>query len=336
MAAITAAHAEGVKYVAVVETELDATSGASGSISSAEVRQITAELRREAVKNLPPAKYNIMTSETVQAQGGAVLEECAEENCVITLGSKIGADYIVRGIISKFSTMLTLSVEVYETEDGTLVASSEPVRSESIVELLEKTAPACANMYKAFTESRSSAQKAPATAATYALNAAANPPYGGAVSRSPNRQAYAPGTNVSLIASPANGYRFIGWSGDAADTAALIAVTVEDDMTLTANFQQEFAPPPQVVVQMPPPIGMIQEPPVRKRYTLAAVSLDIIGAGLLAYGIYQDNNIKTYEKDGYENRAAYDDAKVSEVMRNIGYALGGALLLSGISVHIFF
>ena len=138
----------GVKYVAVVETEVDAQSGAASNLNPAEVRQITAELRRVAVANLPRSAYNIMTSETVMAQGGAVLEECADENCVITLGSKIGADYIVRGTISKFQTMLTLSVEVYETENGTLVASSDPVRSENPAELLGLAATACANMYK--------------------------------------------------------------------------------------------------------------------------------------------------------------------------------------------
>jgi hypothetical protein len=85
--------AAGVKYVAVVETGVDASFGASAKLTRAEVRQITAELRKEAVNNLlPQDKYNIMTSETVIAQGGAVLEECAEENCVIKLGSTIGRD----------------------------------------------------------------------------------------------------------------------------------------------------------------------------------------------------------------------------------------------------
>jgi len=144
----------GVKYVAVVETEVDAQSGAASNLNPAEVRQITAELRRVAVANLPRSAYNIMTSETVMAQGGAVLEECADENCVITLGSKIGADYIVRGTVSKFQTMLTLSVEVYETENGTLVASSDPVRSENPAELLGLAAAACANMYKTFANAR--------------------------------------------------------------------------------------------------------------------------------------------------------------------------------------
>jgi len=139
-----------MKYVAVVETGVDEQSGASANLNPAEIRQITAELRREAIENLPRGQYNIMTSETVQSMGGAVLEACADENCVITIGSKIGADYIVRGIISKFQTKLTLSVEMYETENGTLVALSTPVRSESPAELLEMAAAACANMYKKF------------------------------------------------------------------------------------------------------------------------------------------------------------------------------------------
>jgi len=142
--------AAGVKYVAVVETEVDAQSGASAALNPAEVRQITAELRRQAAKNLPLGKYSVMTSETIQSMGGAVLEACSDENCVITLGSKIGADYIVRGIISKFQTKITLTVEMYETENGTLVATSEPVRSENIGELLDKVTAAGAEMYKEF------------------------------------------------------------------------------------------------------------------------------------------------------------------------------------------
>jgi hypothetical protein len=140
----------GIKYVAVVESDIDEGSGASEKISRADVRLVTAELRREAVNNLPPKRYVIMTAETVMAQGGAVLEECADENCVITLGSKIGADYIVRGTVSKLESKFTLQVEMYETENGNLVASCDPVRAEGIGELVEKAAAACANMYKAW------------------------------------------------------------------------------------------------------------------------------------------------------------------------------------------
>jgi uncharacterized protein (TIGR02145 family) len=149
VAAIHTAYAE-VKYIAVVETEVDEQSGARANINKAEVRQITAVLRKEALKNLPSKIYNIMTSETVQAQGSATLEQCSDENCVITLGSMIGADFIVRGTVSKFGTKLTVSVDIYETNDGNLVASSELVKSEKIEGLLEMTATACGEMYKTF------------------------------------------------------------------------------------------------------------------------------------------------------------------------------------------
>jgi len=146
----------GIKYVAVVESDVDEQSGASEKISRADVRLVTAELRREAVKNLPPKRYSIMTAETVIAQGGAVLEECADENCVISLGSRIGADYIVRGTVSKLESKFTLQVEMYETENGNLVASCDPVRSESIGGLIEMAALACGNMFKAWVAAQKS------------------------------------------------------------------------------------------------------------------------------------------------------------------------------------
>jgi len=148
----------GVKNVAVVETEVDPQSGAAAKINKAEVRLITAGLRKEAVKNLPRDKYNIMTSETVQAQGGAVLEACADENCVITLGSKIGADYIVRGTISKLGTKLTVSIEMFETNDGNLVASSDIVSSEKTAELLEKATAVCGEMFRGFVNPQGAVQ----------------------------------------------------------------------------------------------------------------------------------------------------------------------------------
>ncbi|MCL2218405.1 MAG: fibrobacter succinogenes major paralogous domain-containing protein, partial [Chitinispirillia bacterium] len=145
-------------------------SGAAKEMSKAEVRVITDEIRREAVNNLPRNRYSVMTSETVQSMGSAVLEECAEENCVITLGSKIGADYIVRGIISKYRNNFTLTVEMYETEYGMLVATASPVRTANLDELLEKSAPACAAMYKKFMETSLPAGVQQAVTVTSSVN----------------------------------------------------------------------------------------------------------------------------------------------------------------------
>lgn len=153
-----------MKYVAVVETQIDDRSGAAAEINKAEVSELTNEIRREAVRNLPGNRFSVMTAETVLAMGEAVLEECAEENCVIALGTKIGADYIVRGTISKFRQNFSLTVEIFETEYGMLVATAASIRSANLDEILEKTPEACAEMYKSFLE-RLAAQASRQTAA---------------------------------------------------------------------------------------------------------------------------------------------------------------------------
>jgi len=278
-AATPAANAQ-LRYVAVVEVEVDARSGASADLSAAEAQEITAELRRTAVRNLPQGRYNIMTSETVQAQGGAVLEECAEENCVITLGSKIGADYIVRGIIRKFKTLLTLSVEIYETEDGNLVASSEAVRSENAAELLMKTAASCAEMFRSFAALQESKPKKTAAENT------------GAVSASP----------------------------------------LDGDITPTADFQKK----PELETKPQPPApkpdaGIARKPLVKKRHTLTAAGLDALGAGIILYGV--GRNASVIDK---VDARLYADAEKPAGQRNAAYIAGTIILLSGISVHIFF
>jgi len=252
-----------VKNVAVIETQIDERSGAASEINRAEVGVITNEIRREAVNNLPRGRFNVMTSETVQAMGAAVLEDCAEENCVIALGSKIGADYIVRGIISKFRDNFTVTIEMYETEYGMLVATAAPVRTANLDEILEKTTAACADMYKKFLEA-SSPPGAPAAAApappppapalppppppppapvSYTLAARANPSAGGSVTRSPNQTNYTARTPVTVTAVPADGYRFTGWSGALNSKRPEETLTINSNMSVTANFARVPPPP---------------------------------------------------------------------------------------------
>jgi len=331
--AMTAASASAqIKYVAVVETEVDEQSGAAAKLNKAEVRQVTAELRNVAVKNLPRDIYNIMTSETVISQGSAKLEECAEENCVIALGATIGADYIVRGIVSKLGTSLTLSVEMYETEDGNLVATSGLVRSENIAELVDKAAVVCADMYKTFVSSQRSKPKTQATQATYTVTVDVNPPNSGYVSRNPDKTEYDAGEKLSLTATAYDGYTFTSWSGASGSTKTTLTGLINNDMTLTANFSQtpELEPNPEPSAPKPY-AGIAQAPPAKKNLTLVAVGLDVLGAGILVYGINMESNVK----DNI-NAMMWSDAENSAKQRNIAYTIGTIILLSGISVHILF
>jgi hypothetical protein len=76
-----------------------------------------------------------------------------------------------------------------------------------------------------------------------------------------------------------------------------------------------------------------------------AVGLDVLGAGAIGFGIYQNSQVSSHRKD-YKGipqgspqsdfNSAYKKVESSRAMRNIGYIAGGVLLLGGVSIHIFF
>ncbi|TGE24819.1 PKD domain-containing protein [Hymenobacter aquaticus] len=71
-------------------------------------------------------------------------------------------------------------------------------------------------------------------AGSYTLTATAGS--NGSVSKSPDQASYASGTVVTLTATPAAGYQFAGWSGDASGTTNPLSVTMTGNKTITATF----------------------------------------------------------------------------------------------------
>jgi len=69
----------------------------------------------------------------------------------------------------------------------------------------------------------------------------------------------------------------------------------------------------------------------KKAVLFTGIGLEALGAGLIGYGFYRNNDMKRYIKD---NRV--EDTKSTATIRNASYIAGGVLLLSGISVHIIF
>jgi len=98
------------------------------------------------------------------------------------------------------------------------------------------------------------------------------------------------------------------------------------------------APQPEPVVMETRPAAesisqTMAEPdrqPIKPTFWLG-LGLDVTGVGLVGYGIYQDRKAKNYIKDD-----KYKKSENAETKRNIAYIVGGAALLGGISVHIFF
>jgi len=70
---------------------------------------------------------------------------------------------------------------------------------------------------------------------TYALTTNVSPSEAGSIS--PSGGKYDSGVQVTLTASPANGYTFDHWSGSASGTTSTITITMDSDKSLTANFE---------------------------------------------------------------------------------------------------
>jgi uncharacterized protein (TIGR02145 family)/uncharacterized repeat protein (TIGR02543 family) len=79
------------------------------------------------------------------------------------------------------------------------------------------------------------------TAATYSLTTNLSVANSGTVSRSPNKEAYQYGEEVTVTATAASGYTFTGWSGASDSKEASIKVTMDGNKTLTAGFGKQGA-----------------------------------------------------------------------------------------------
>ena len=79
---------------------------------------------------------------------------------------------------------------------------------------------------------------APTPTTKYTLNISVNPAQSGSVS--PSGGKYDSGVQVTLTASPASGYTFDQWSGNASGTSATIIITMDFDKSITAYFEKEL------------------------------------------------------------------------------------------------
>jgi endo-1,4-beta-xylanase len=73
-------------------------------------------------------------------------------------------------------------------------------------------------------------------AGNFTLQIATSPSEGGSVSRNPKESSYAPGSTVTLTASPAAGWKFASWSGDACQTTSPLTITMDKNKVITAKF----------------------------------------------------------------------------------------------------
>jgi hypothetical protein len=64
------------------------------------------------------------------------------------------------------------------------------------------------------------------------------PTPGGLVAVWPMQASYPPGAKVTLVPSPANGFKFLEWSGDVYDGTNQLIITIRSNTTINATFQR--------------------------------------------------------------------------------------------------
>lgn len=137
-------------YVAVLETI------SHGVIKQNENIYLTDVLREEARRVLPAkSNYVIMTRENISTMlpPEKSIEEC-EGECLVETGRNIFANYVTQARINTYGSKITITVELYHTETGNLIASFN-AKSDNIDDLeqrIREKAPSMFNEIKETTE----------------------------------------------------------------------------------------------------------------------------------------------------------------------------------------
>jgi plastocyanin len=104
------------------------------------------------------------------------------------------------------------------------------------------------------------------TVPTHTLTLSVNPPNSGTIQVAPAPNGpdgtYLEGTAVTLTATPALNFAFTNWTGDVNSTSNSVALTIDADKTVTANFFESITPTfVLTVLTNPPGAGSIQVSP---------------------------------------------------------------------------
>ncbi|MDO6388675.1 malectin domain-containing carbohydrate-binding protein [Pontibacter sp. BT731] len=97
-----------------------------------------------------------------------------------------------------------------------------------------------------------------ATTTTYTL--ATSTTGSGTVSKSPDQSSYTAGTEVTLTATPATGYTFAGWNGDASGTTNPMKVLLDKNKSIVANFTASPTDPEEPLLLFTPTSVLVDLP----------------------------------------------------------------------------
>ena len=112
--------------------------------------KLSDQSRLAAVDVLPHETYSVMTRENMML----ILDDmgkdasCMEGSCEVDIGRNIGADYVVTGNVMWVEDKCLLTLKLYETKTGKLLAGKE-VKKERLLDLVEETRAMSLELYGA-------------------------------------------------------------------------------------------------------------------------------------------------------------------------------------------
>jgi len=113
----------------------------------------------------------------------------------------------------------------------------------------------------------------PTPPSQYTLSVSINPPGSGSVFVSPSGGVYDAGTQVTLVATPDVGWRFVSWSGSVNTTENPVTIAMDGNKSVVANFEYSPPPLPQYTLSVsinPPGSGSVSLSPSGGTYTAGA------------------------------------------------------------------
>jgi len=119
--------------LAVLSFKVDTSAG----LDEQQVNMITDYVRQLAFKTA--GHHEIMTSENMEVlleSHGTTLAQCADAQCEVEFGQKIGADFVVSGNLSRLGSYLFLNLKAHDTAKGVLLGA-ETVKAKDVDGLIE-------------------------------------------------------------------------------------------------------------------------------------------------------------------------------------------------------
>lgn len=128
-------------FVAVLETVSNFDE--DNEIGHSERLYITDKLRENAIRILNNKDFIVMTRENINVMMNPdIPPEACEGECIVSTGRNIGANFVTQARIGRFGNKYTMTVEMYETSNASLISSFTAIcqNSEELLDAIDEKA----------------------------------------------------------------------------------------------------------------------------------------------------------------------------------------------------